>query len=812
MTGRYRRVAALICFVCCVLCSALSVTAAVADQEKRHVIKVGYIDYDGFITEEKDGTYTGYGVEYLRKIAEYTGWEYEFEYDSWDQQLKKLETGEIDMICQAQRTKEREKQYLFSDYAIGAETSVLYVSKENDIYYYNDYAAYNGMRVGMLRDSFQNQEFRDYAAEKGFSYEESIYDTQEACFGALDRGEIDAVAMGSLALKTDYKIICRFGSDPFYIMTGRQNKELLAEVNEALGQIAEAGASFQTDLYQKYYGEKEAEGEVVFTREEEEKNLEDCLAMVLDGKADFAAQNVSVLTPYLANPYYEELAAVPTFFMEENTGIVGLDSEEHRMLIKILNKCIGMISEKEIAQFKVDHTLATAYEPTLSDMVYKFRYPIAVIGILLLQIVAWMVAFELLRRRNYHKLEEKNEQLAVAVAQANSANEAKGQFLARMSHEIRTPINAIVGLTEIARHRSDEGGGVEECLDKIDTSSKVLLAIVNDVLDMSAIESNRIKIAQAPFSLKEVLDSISAVYGTQCEQKKIAFTVEMDEVQVEQVQGDVLRLNQVLLNLISNAYKFTPEGGSIRVTVSELPMQQEQFFYKFVVTDTGEGMSEEMQERLFLPFEQEEAETAQHHGGSGLGLSIAKNLVELMGGSISCQSKKGVGTTFTVSLPLAHAVDEKKQKAEETGEGEAEEDASESYDFGGRRILLAEDTGMNAEIVTELLELVNMHVDHAWNGEEAVERYMESAPGTYMAVLMDVQMPGMNGYEAAKAIRAQKSSRPDAGEIPIYAMTANAYTEDISAALNAGMNGHIAKPVDTAALYRLLKKSMEETE
>jgi len=210
VTGRYRRVAALICFVCCVLCSTLSVTAAVADQEKRHVIKVGYIDYDGFITEEKDGTYTGYGVEYLRKIAEYTGWEYEFEYDSWDQQLKKLETGEIDMVCQAQRTKEREKQYLFSDYAIGAETSVLYVSKENDIYYYNDYAAYNGMRVGMLRDSFQNQEFRDYAAEKGFSYEESIYDTQEACFGALDRGEIDAVAMGSLALKTDYKIICRF--------------------------------------------------------------------------------------------------------------------------------------------------------------------------------------------------------------------------------------------------------------------------------------------------------------------------------------------------------------------------------------------------------------------------------------------------------------------------------------------------------------------------------------------------------------------------------------------------------------------------
>ena len=180
--------------------------------DSKETIRIGYIDYGGFIDLDENGEYTGYGVELLDKIAEYTGWKYEYVYDTWDNILKKLESGEIDMICQAQRTKEREKQYLFSDYAIGAETSVLYVSKENDIYYYNDYAAYNGMRVGMLRDSFQNQEFRDYAAEKGFSYEESIYDTQEACFGALDRGEIDAVAMGSLALKTDYKIICRFGS------------------------------------------------------------------------------------------------------------------------------------------------------------------------------------------------------------------------------------------------------------------------------------------------------------------------------------------------------------------------------------------------------------------------------------------------------------------------------------------------------------------------------------------------------------------------------------------------------------------------
>ena len=782
MTGRYRRVAALICFVCCVLCSTLSVTAAVADQEKRHVIKVGYIDYDGFITEEKDGTYTGYGVEYLRKIAEYTGWEYEFEYDSWDQQLKKLETGEIDMICQAQRTKEREKQYLFSDYAIGAETSVLYVSKENDIYYYNDYAAYNGMRVGMLRDSFQNQEFRDYAAEKGFSYEESIYDTQEACFGALDRGEIDAVAMGSLALKTDYKIICRFGSDPFYIMTGRQNKELLAEVNEALGQIAEAGASFQTDLYQKYYGEKEAEGEVVFTREEaeyiqgsgvitvafiasraplsyrnaegnvdgitvdildllsersgltfqyvmmpqgmrtadylskypdslvagvlsdnpdfqkepyiltdsfytddvalvgrngqeydvdaddvsyrlaipasyvglehyiqmnapqfeicEEKNLEDCLTMVLDGKADFAAQNVSVLTPYLANPYYEELAAVPTFFMEENTGIVGLDSEEHRMLIKILNKCIGMISEKEIAQFKVDHTLATAYEPTLSDMVYKFRYPIAVIGILLLQIVAWMVAFELLRRRNYHKLEEKNEQLAVAVAQANSANEAKGQFLARMSHEIRTPLNAIVGFSALLAATEDMAEK-ELYNSLISHNNELLLELINDVLDLSKLESGYLELHPRWFNLAELLDESVAEYTRQ-----LAAGVELRTHYLDQgflVELDRLRIKQILNNFLSNALKNTTSG------YVEVFYEIDSSYVRIGVRDTGRGIPQNMLEKIFERFEKVDSFTQ----GAGLGLPICKSIVDKMNGRIWADSQLGIGTTFMVELPCS---------------------------------------------------------------------------------------------------------------------------------------------------------------
>ena len=1001
MYKRWRRaVAAFLVIVCMMTLAGVNgVYAAENDGQESRTVRIGYIDYSGFITLEDDGDYVGYGVEYLEEIAEYTGWEYEYVYDSWENHLESLKNGEIDFICHAQKTDEREENYLFSKYAIGAESSILYVREDDNRYYYNDFEAFDGMRIAVLTDSFQNAEFSEYAAKKGFDFEFVNYDTPEKCFEALDAKEVDAAALGSLSLKPGYKVICRFGSDPFYFMTGLKNEDLMDELDDALGQITAAGSSFQTDLYQKYYGNMVADQEVIMTREEAEyieeadaikiafipslkpfsymndedeitgitvdilklleeksgltfeyemmpngvkpsdyleenpeafvagimvdnpafanedylltdcyytddvalvclsgmdfdldakdctyklaipgsyvalenhikenypqfeiilcEDTEACLEMVQEEKVDFAAQNVNVLEPYLANPHYEGMTVVPTFFMQENMGIVSLNTDENQIVTNILNRCISSITSTELAQFTVDHTVANSYRLTVGDMLYRFRYPFVAIGVLAFAVIILLIAFSILRRRNYHRLEEKNKQLGEAVAQANEANRAKSQFLARMSHEIRTPMNAIVGLTELAKHKVEEPGQVGEYLNKIETSSKVLLNIINDVLDMSAIESDKMKIAQSSFVLRDILDSIETVYATQCKQKGVSFELDTKEVTDYHVWGDGLRLNQILLNLISNAYKFTPEGGKITVTVREVQRREDNAYYQFIVTDTGEGMGPEMLERLFQPFEQEGAETAQKHGGSGLGLSIAKNLVELMGGSISCQSEKGCGTTFTVSLPFGleivsendevamtkkvesvevadAAVDkavsaDKTETVDETGTVDAIETVDETgtakrlesanetegleqkdYDFHGKKVLLVEDTELNAEIARELLSLVNMKVDHVWNGKEAVEMFEAAAEGTYEAVLMDIQMPVMNGYEASEAIRGLK--HPEAATIPIYAMTANAFTEDVSASLNAGMNGHIAKPIDTAILYQTLDKVVKEKE
>lgn len=362
-------------------------------------------------------------------------------------------------------------------------------------------------------------------------------------------------------------------------------------------------------------------------------------------------------------------------------------------------------------------------------------------------------------------------------------------------------MNAIIGMTAIAHQNLHDALRLDDYLTKIEQASKLLLNIINDILDMSAIEHQRLKIASQPFDFQQMLQPILDIYEEQCRHKDIAFKVVNELAGIPPLLGDSKRITQILVNLLSNAVKFTPPAGMVTLHFRKKSMNKERLYIQFSVADTGIGMAEEFQRRLFRPFEQESANTFQKFGGSGLGLSIAHNLVKLMNGEISVTSTAGEGTLFSVALPLALS-SESLPAADRTGPP-----AGQGYVFANRRILLVEDNEVNQLVAAELLKSTQARVEVAENGKQALDKFQQSVPGFYDMILMDIQMPVMNGYEAVRAIRSLE--RPDAKQVPILAVTADAFVEDVSKALAAGMNGHIAKPINREELYQMLQHFLQ---
>nr|WP_325236107.1 ATP-binding protein [uncultured Oscillibacter sp.] len=390
-----------------------------------------------------------------------------------------------------------------------------------------------------------------------------------------------------------------------------------------------------------------------------------------------------------------------------------------------------------------------------------------------------------------------------ARKEAEQANAAKQEFLSSMSHDIRTPMNAIIGMTSLALDNTDDPKRVRDYLGKIALSSKHLLGLINDVLDISKIESGKMTLNVEPVSLREAMDSIVNIMQPQVTAKNQQFKAVAQEILSENVRCDGVRLNQVLINLLGNAVKFTPEKGAVQLTVYQetLPEDASRVRTHFLVSDTGIGMSKEYQKVIFESFSREDNTQVRKTEGSGLGMAITKCIVDAMGGTISVRSEQGRGSEFHVVLDLERAA---APAASEAADGAAER--ANDVVLKGRRILLAEDNELNWEVAKELLSILELELDWAENGEICVEKFRNSPAGHYDAIIMDVRMPVMDGYEATAAIRGLE--RADA-DIPIIAMTADAFSEDIQRCLERGMNDHLAKPIDIQAVTFKLKKYLK---
>lgn len=1173
---------------------AVQATGTAIEDKDIKDIKVGFFKFAGYHDIDRYGNKSGYGYDFIQMIARYDNDNYKFVgYSSgWNKMLTMLENGEIDVLTNVAKTKEREKKYLYSEKTIGNDGSLFTVRDDNSTVITGNYATYEGLTVGSIKDSVQIKEFKKFAQKKGFSYTMKIYDTETDMEQALVSGAVDGIVSIGLRNLQHEKVIEQINKSDMYVIVRKEDKALMEQINRAIDRLDQEDSNWRSELFDKYYQADQGnnisfltdeleyikklkkenyvlkvavnpdrkpysyyeDGEikgivprifkevakrvgldykiqVVKTREEYQKllkegNIDTCLDEIYSvSEADESGYKLTApyLTAALARivnsdfngqidevaflkdadiqpKYVEELSDNVKVKLFDTTGecieavkngtvdatyiysyaaqialnedpennivmnimmdygnefAIGVPKSRDYHLFAILNKGINSIEEEYIQNVIMDETDYQVEDVPL--LAYLRKNPliiVVVIGIIMLIVLAASLLFariryiDALKREEERKnkiLQEKAEQesefvqamtyvcktneivrntnlvdrtytdyyledgklktktghyigfdvanhnqifhpddygqvvsrfdeskveylsthgggeeyfecrsknaageyrwygytmqaipkdavhpcnyivykkdiheakleeikarqnLEDALQTARKASNAKGQFMSRMSHEIRTPLNAVLGYMNMAKQAQEDSQKVQHCIENSEIAAKHLLNIINDVLDISAIESGKIKIAHTDFNLKDLLKALETVFSNQAITKNVTFSLLMESVSEEWVVGDSLRLNQILMNLLSNAMKFVKEGGHVTLAATQLKHSGDKTMFQFQVSDDGIGMSEEFMGRLYQSFEQESAQTAVKYGGSGLGLSITKNLVTMMNGSIDVKSKEGEGSTFTVVLELGVSdqntdanikdihfekqrvlvVEDDKENAgvmkkimrgygikvdvvdtvekaarkiesrrtsdymydlcildsqiegfdTDTAKGKIEmetevvtrplsqsvlynllvkhfgvkqpaEDSREGrIDIAGIRVLLAEDNEMNMEIATDILTRAGIIVEGVHDGKEALEAFAASVEGHFQAILMDIQMPVMDGYEATRQIR--KCGHKESKTVPIIAMTANAFTEDVSAAFSAGMNDHVSKPINFDKLYHSLEKIVE---
>jgi len=531
--------------------------------------------------------------------------------------------------------------------------------------------------------------------------------------------------------------------------------------------------------------------------------IKEALAAVNSGEADFIYGLSSKMEQDISRYHFTNLAPV-TLVNDQSAISFALPTPVDPDLLTVLNKAINNLSESERTVIRNRNLESIGVnEFSLTDFIYAnpLQFMFIVMFVLSLLFTALLLAIGARMKATV---------IQGSLKRAEAANLAKSEFLSRMSHEIRTPMNGIVGMSTIAMQNIDNTDKIKDCLEKVIMSSKHLLALINDVLDMSKIESGKVELRHESFNFRAFLQDFENLYGEQAKSKGISYeTILASDLEV-QIIGDSLRLNQVLSNLLSNALKFTPAKGMIKLRVSKTGEDQENVYLRFEVIDTGCGIAEENYDKIFESFEQENVDVTYKYGGTGLGLSIVKRFTGLMGGGIHVTSVQGSGSTFTVDLPFGKIKESGKPTrfSDINGRNDLAKDCyAVDYDFKGKRILLVEDNELNREIAEELIGVTGASVESAEDGVQAVEMFKESAEGYYDLILMDVQMPHMDGYEATRCIRAL--GRSDAQKVPIFAMTANAFAEDVQKSREAGMNAHISKPLNIRAVYKQMNRYLQ---
>ena len=644
-----------------------------------------------------------------------------------------------------------------------------------------------GEITGTITDYIQFA--RDCLGNQELEFQLVGYDDKEAELNALKSGEIDMIFHfdQSPNLAEEYRL-ARTNTTWTANMMVVTNKQLFIE--NQVNRVAVPQNKISLTRYIAFYY---PQWEIVDC-----DTQEDAIKLVKDGQADCFITGVSSEAKYskIYGFYSVPLPNPARSCFAVNSG--------NRSLLSILNKTIKAMPANMLTSSLAMHksslrkvTLSEFIKDNFVMVLLVGSIAVAVILLTILQLLRKARKAEAAARKAADDTQELNAKLQIAVENAESANHAKSTFLFNMSHDIRTPMNAIIGYADLASRHSDDPAKLKKYMENIQVCGQNLLMLLNNVLDLARIENDRTEIEYSVSDVDKDFRNCIAMFRNQADSKGQTLTVTAHLLH-PYVYVDIPHLTEVCTNLVSNAVKYTGAGGTIRCDVTQKPGEKEGWCDTVItVADNGIGMSQEFQKHIFEPFERERTSTVSKVEGSGIGMGIVKKLVGLMGGTVAVESKIGVGSTFTVTIPCRIASEDESQAKRETS-------PSDQKCLCGTRILLTEDNDLNAEIATELLQEEGCTVDRAKDGVECVDMLEKAANGTYQLILMDIQMPVMNGYDAAKKIR--RMDDPQKAGIPIIAMTANAFTEDRQVALDAGMNDHIAKPINMNVLVPTLRK------